>query len=179
MSLSQPTAVRHPHWFGRPMPLTYSQFESIPSYDFLGIFTSHKAKGRCGRLKGKRGRGTSADEKNPVFGMVERGGLVCLRVLPNVKQQTIKPLIKSCVSQGATFYTDEYNIYNKLEGWGYTHKVVNHGQGEYARDEDGDGFYEVHCNTLEGIWSLLRSWLRPHRGVSQEKLWVSLSGFTI
>jgi transposase len=24
--------------------------------------------------------------------------------------------------------------------------------------------------TLEGFWSLLRSWLRPHRGVSQEKL---------
>jgi transposase len=23
---------------------------------------------------------------------------------------------------------------------------------------------------MEGIWSLLRSWLRPHRGVSQEKL---------
>gem|GEM_PF-4035025 len=28
----------------------------------------------------------------------------------------------------------------------------------------------VHCNTQEGVWSLLRSWLRPHRGVSQEKL---------
>ena len=25
-------------------------------------------------------------------------------------------------------------------------------------------------NTLEGLWSLLRSWLRPHRGVSQERL---------
>jgi transposase len=23
---------------------------------------------------------------------------------------------------------------------------------------------------MEGVWSLLRSWLRPHRGVSQEKL---------
>jgi len=31
-------------------------------------------------------------------------------------------------------------------------------------------FFEVHINTLEGFWSLLRSWLRPHRGVSQEKL---------
>ncbi|MEI7582586.1 hypothetical protein [Runella sp.] len=28
--------------------LTYSHFESVPSYDFLGIFTSHKSKGRCG-----------------------------------------------------------------------------------------------------------------------------------
>ena len=30
--------------------------------------------------------------------------------------------------------------------------------------------YEVHVNTMEGAWSLLRSWLRPHRGVSQERL---------
>ena len=67
-------------------------------------------------------------------------------------------------------YTDEYDIYNRLPEWGYLHKSVNHSAGEYARDEDGDGFHEVHLNTLEGFWSLLRSWLRPHRGVSQEKL---------
>ncbi len=29
---------------------------------------------------------------------------------------------------------------------------------------DGDGFCEVHVNTMEDFWSLLRSWLRPHRG---------------
>jgi transposase len=50
------------------------------------------------------------------------------------------------------------------------HKSVNHGENEFARDEDGDGFCEVHVNTIEGPWSLLRSWLRPHRGVSQEKI---------
>jgi transposase-like protein len=49
--------------------------------------------------------------------------------------------------------------------------------GEYARDEDGDGFHEVHTNTIEGFWSLLRSWLRPHRGVSQEKLPLYLGFF--
>jgi len=37
-------------------------------------------------------------------------------------------------------------------------------------DEDGDGFCEIHVNTMEGLWSLLRSWLRPHRGVAQERL---------
>ena len=46
-----------------------------------------------------------------------------------------------------------------------------------ARDEDGDGFCEVHVNTLEGFWSLLRSWLRPHRGISQEKLPLYLGFF--
>ena len=52
----------------------------------------------------------------------------------------------------------------------YGHKAVNHGNFEYARDDDGDGFFEVQVNTMEGFWSLLRSWLRPHRGISQEKL---------
>jgi hypothetical protein len=41
---------------------------------------------------------------------------------------------------------------------------------EEARDEDGDGCGAVHVNTREGCWSLLRSWLRPHRGVSPAKL---------
>jgi transposase len=60
---------------------------------------------------------------------------------------------------------------------GYGHKSVNHGRGEFARDEDGDGFCEVHVNTMEGFWSLLRSWLRPHRGISQEKLPLYLGFF--
>ena len=105
-----------------------------------------------------------------MFGMIERGGRVVLRVLANVQQKTIKPLIKKFVRPGTQVYTDEYNIYARLPEWGYGHKTVCHGAGEYARDEDGDGFHEVHVNTMEGCWSLLRSWLRPHRGVSQDKL---------
>jgi len=50
------------------------------------------------------------------------------------------------------------------------HKTVCHGRGKYARDEEGDGFCEVHVNTMEESWSLLRSWRRLHRGLSQEKL---------
>ena len=30
---------------------------------------------------------------------------------------------------------------------------------------------------MEGFWSLLRSWLRPHRGISQEKLPLHLGFF--
>ena len=32
-------------------------------------------------------------------------------------------------------------------------------------------------NTMEGVWPLLRSWLRPHRGISQEKLPLYLGFF--
>ena len=34
----------------------------------------------------------------------------------------------------------------------------------------GDGFHEVPVHTMEGLWALLRSWLRPHRGISQDHL---------
>ncbi len=139
-----------------------------------------REKGRNGhrnRLKGSRGRGTLAKEKPPIFGMIQRGGEVVIHMLANVQQTTIEPIIKKTISAGTLIYTDEYNIYARLQQWGYDHKTVNHSIGEYARDEDGDGFHEVHVNTMEGFWSLLRSWLRPHRGISQEKLPLYLGFF--
>jgi transposase-like protein len=103
------------------------------------------------RLKGARGRGTLATEK--------------------------PPLILQTVMASTQLYTDEYNIDNRLEKWGYKHNTVNHSAGEYARDEDGDGFCEVHSNSLECVWSLLRPWLRPHRAISQDKLPLYLGFF--
>jgi transposase len=109
--------------------------------------------------------------------MIQRGGDVVIQMLPNVHQSTIQPVIESTVSPGTLIYTDEYDIYSRLQTWGYGHKTVCHSAGEYARDDDGDGFCEVHVNTMEGFWSLLRSWLRPHRGISQEKLPLYLAFF--
>lgn len=109
--------------------------------------------------------------------MIQRGGELIIRMLANVKQTTIKPIITQMVAQGSLIYTDEYDIYARLQQWGYEHQRVCHSRGEYARDDDGDGFCEVHVNTIEGVWSLLRSWLRPHRGISQETLPVYLGFF--
>jgi len=109
--------------------------------------------------------------------MIQRGGQVVLHMLANVQQKTIKPIITATIATGTLIHTDEYDIYARLEEWGYDHKTVCHSQGEYARDEDGDGFCEVHVNTMEGFWSLLRSWLRPHRGISQGKLPIYLGFF--
>jgi transposase len=134
-------------------------------------------RGRRRRLKGKRGRGTLAGEKPPVLGMIQRNGDLVLQMLKNVQQQTLKPVVTQVIQIGSLVFTDEYDIYARLERWGYRHQSVNHAQGEYARDEDGDGLREVHVNTMEGFWSLLRSWLRPHRGISQEHLPLYLGFF--
>ena len=100
-----------------------------------------------------------------------------VRMLADVRQATIQPAIEATIAKRALVHTDEYDIHARLEGWGYEHKTVCHAHGEYARGEDGDGFCGVHVNTLEGFWSLLRSWLRPHRGLSQEKLPLYLGFF--
>ena len=109
--------------------------------------------------------------------MIQRGGEVLIRMLADVKQATIGPLIKRTIALGTEVDTDEYDIDARLPEWGDTHRTVCHATGEFARDEDGDGFCEVHVNTIEGFWSLLRSWLRPHRGISQEKLPLYLGFF--
>ena len=109
--------------------------------------------------------------------MIRRGGQVVIRMLADVKQVTIGPLIRKTIAPGTAVFTDESGIYTRLPQWGDTHHTVCHAAGEFARDDDGDGFCEVHVNTLEGFWSLLRSWLRPHRGISRERLPLDLGFF--
>ena len=98
-------------------------------------------------------------------------------MLANVQQATIKPAITAAVAPGALGHADECSIYARLPSWGYGHKPVCHARGEHARDEGGDGFCEIHVNTMGGFWSLLRSWLRPHQGISQDKLPLCLGFF--
>ena len=116
-------------------------------------------------------------DKPPILGLIQRGGQVALHMLARVQAATIKPIITAAVAQGALVHTDEHGIYARLPAWGYGRKTVCHAQGEYARDEDADGLCEVHVNAIEGFWSLLRSWLRPHHGISQDKLPLCLGFF--
>jgi hypothetical protein len=70
----------------------------------------------------------------------------------------------------ATLNTDESTAYTHIAGTGREHHTVCHSAGEYARDDDGDDVREVHCNTMEGIWTGLRNFLRPFRGVHKKYL---------
>jgi len=64
--------------------------------------------------------------------MIERGGEVCIKMLANVQQATIKPRIEATIIPGTCVFTDEYDIYSRLEQWGYAHESVCHSRGEYA-----------------------------------------------
>lgn len=73
-------------------------------YMCLEIVAKLGRAGRRRRLKGKRGRGTLADEKPPILGMVHRKGAVVIAVLPNGQRVTIAPLIQQTIQAGSRLY---------------------------------------------------------------------------
>jgi transposase len=48
--------------------------------------------------------------------MIQRAGEVVIRMLADVKQKTIGPLVKETIAPGSVVYTDEYDIYHRLPG---------------------------------------------------------------
>ncbi|MBV7330295.1 transposase [Chloroflexi bacterium TSY] len=123
------------------------------------------------RANKRRGRGTMENDRPPILGVVGRtSGQVQFTVCDNTQQATIVPLVVACSLPGTTLYTDECNAYNPIVETGRSHATVCHSRYEWARDDDGDGIREVHCNTMEGIWTGLRNFLRPFRGVHKRYL---------
>lgn len=123
------------------------------------------------RANKRKGRGTFQNDRPPILGTVGRDtGQIRLTVCDNVKQSTIQPLVENTTQADVSIYTDECSAYDGLCETGRSHASVCHSHNEWARDDDGDGVREVHCNTLEGIWTGLRNFLRPFRGVHKKYL---------
>src|SRR5439155_1616213 len=82
----------------------------------------------------------------------------------DVTQATVIPHIEERVLPASTVYTDEYATYNPLVGKGYRHKRIQHKQRVYV---SGD----VHTNTIEGFWSLVKRGLGGvYHSVSRKQL---------
>ncbi len=61
-----------------------------------------------GKRKGKRGRGAAG--KLPVFGILERNGVVQVDVVPDVTAETLLGLILKKVRRGSVVYTDKFKL---------------------------------------------------------------------
>ena len=123
------------------------------------------------RANKRKGRGTMENDRPPILGVVGReSGQIRLTVCDNIQQGTIQPQVEDSTETHTTLYTDECSAYNHISETGRNHATVSHSQKEWARDDDGDGVREVHCNTMEGIWTGLRNFLRPFRGIHKKYL---------
>jgi transposase len=120
------------------------------------------------RANKKRGHGTYKNDRPPVIGTVGRESGQCrLRVREHTDARTWQQHVHGYTKKEATCYTDEWQGDNQINR---IHSTVCHGQKEWARDDDGDGVREVHVNTIEGLWTTARNFLRPFRGVHKKYL---------
>lgn len=93
-------------------------------------------------------QGRSWKDKIPVLVIIERGGNVIAQVVPNVRQDTLEPIIRTNVKEGSNVYTDEWFAYNGLKKW-FNHQIVNHRIKQYV---NGD----ASTNSAENFNSCLK-----------------------
>lgn len=93
--------------------------------------------------------------KKVVAGIVERKGRVTARVTSDVKARTLLPMLWKRVKpwDKNIVYTDELASYRRLGWFGYEHSTVTHSANVYVRGN-------VHTNTIEGFWSLVKNGIR-------------------
>lgn len=102
--------------------------------------------------------------KEPVFSLVERGGMVRSQHVPAVDAKTLRPILTAQLDRNSYLMTDGEGQYRILGTMFAKHEVVNHGIGEYVRGE-------AHTNTIEGYFSILkRGIVGTYHHVSQQHL---------
>ena len=109
-----------------------------------------------------RSKGRKLDNKVKIFGMVERKGNVMTRVVPDLTERTLGPIIDEKIDKGTTVSSDEWKAYKDLQENGYKHGTVKHGVKEYV-----NGIH--HTNSIEGFWSQIKRSIRgTHVHVSKK-----------
>jgi transposase len=103
---------------------------------------------RPGEPARRHGAGPTIGER-VVVGMVERGGRVVMRHVPDASAASLVGAIEVHVLPSTMIYTDEHPSYKRVGQKGYPHRRINHSAHVYV---DGD----ISTNTIEGVWSLVK-----------------------
>jgi transposase-like protein len=109
-------------------------------------FIGGKARNMHKEKRASRITGTGGKDKTPVMGILERGGKVRTKGIPNRKKNAVQSEVRKHVEAGSALYTDSLQSYSGLDE--FQHGVVDHAV-QYV-----DG--KVHTNGLENFWSLLK-----------------------
>jgi transposase len=84
------------------------------------------------------------------------------------------PRCRANIHRGGGTYANDHppalGLIGRESGQVRLRVTVRHGAKEWARDEDGDGWFETPTNSTEGMWTGLRHFLSPFRGVHKRYL---------
>ena len=109
-----------------------------------------------GVRKGKRGRGAAG--KTPVFGILKRGGKVHTMMIPDVRKDTLLPIIRQKVVPDSIVYTDSYPASDVLDVSEFHHHGIDHSDA-YVLDRHN------HINGIENFWNQAKRTLSRYNGI--------------
>lgn len=118
------------------------RLDNIVEMDEVYIGGKEAAKHESKKLHAGRGM----VGKTAVMGARERGGKTVAKPIPNADGRTATEFATATVKVGATVYTDDSKIYNRIP---FAHDSVNHSAKEYVRGP-------VHTNSIEAVWAVLK-----------------------
>lgn len=95
----------------------------------------------------------------------------------NTTQKEVEHALGTHRGESGICYSDESSAYNKVATDELAHSTVCHSAKEWARDDDHDGINEVHTNTMEGLWTECRNFLRKFKGVSKHFIHLYIAMF--
>ncbi|MBA3512388.1 IS1595 family transposase [Sphingomonas sp.] len=96
------------------------------------------------------GGGRYAGGKHVVLRMLEKGGELITRVVPDVRRHSLVPVVQAHVLPGTNVHTDGLRSYTTLGDCGFRHDTVNHSAGQYVSPTG------CTVNRLEGFWAMLK-----------------------
>ena len=106
------------------------------------------------------------------LGGVQRGtGYIALKYVQRRDAVNLQSFMSAVSPIGSCMITDCWRGYLGLDALGYIHWNVNHEDG-FVNPLSG-----MHTNTVEGMWALLRGYLRKYRGIRLEQLQSFLDEF--
>lgn len=119
-------------------------------------FGATRPRGSTEKLK--RGRGTN---KQPVFGIFERGGRVYTEVIPDTAKRTLQRVIRGQVDLESIVISDGWRGYNGLVDVGFDkHLRIKKKIGDSTRHVRNG----VHINGIESFWSFTKRRLAKFNG---------------
>jgi len=110
-------------------------------------FIGGKARNMHASKRAKKISGSGPADKEVVLGMVERDGIVRAMHVTGRGKPELQRHIREHIEAGAAIFTDELHSYDGLSA-DFKHEVINHAV-EYVNGN-------VHTNTMENFWSLLK-----------------------
>jgi len=109
-------------------------------------FIGGKSRNMHADRRAKKITGTGGKDKTAVMGILERGGKIVTKVVPNRKKKALQSELREHVLAGSAIFTDALKSYEGLDE--YQHEVIDHAVA-YVNGE-------CHTNGCENFWSLLK-----------------------